>query len=382
MSISSQPCWVGAPGQAPVDASVSLTSNGYLVLVCDGVTRACEDSANCGQALYRVLSENATDVVVLTDTTPRITWVSPSALQEWGVDPQALVGKPSTTDILPDDLVRRAGPAMRQAKHLGPYRWEFARLQLCHEARRRLLGEQEARHGLRRDEFGPWCRPVTSSYDGRGTGFEALVRWIHQGGRADQPAEFLPTAEASTLITAVDAVVLSEALAQLVKLPPGLTMAVNVWLTTLRSDDYLPCVPKALEDSGADVHRLHLEITESVLLGAGGGVVKLLGILAEVGVRWYIDDFGTGYSSIAHLRDLPVSGIKLDKSFVAGFTTDPTRERLAHGPAVLGLDSVAEGVETQAQDDTLHGQGWRHGQGWLHGHPAPLPGLVDPDVVA
>jgi len=102
--------------------------------------------------------------------------------------------------------------------------------------------------------------------------------------------------------------------------------------------------------------------------------------LADAGVSWYVDDFGTGYSSIAHLRDLPIAGLKLDLSFTAGLGSgDLTTERLAQGLAGLadglGLDTVAEGVETQAQAAILRAQGWRHGQGWLYGRPAPLPGV-------
>jgi sensor c-di-GMP phosphodiesterase-like protein len=100
--------------------------------------------------------------------------------------------------------------------------------------------------------------------------------------------------------------------------------------------------------------------------------------LADVGVRWYVDDFGTGYSSIAHLRDLPVAGLKLDRSFTVGIGEgDPTCIRLAQALAGLadglGLDTVAEGIETEEEEAYLSAQGWRHGQGWLYGKAAPLP---------
>jgi EAL domain-containing protein (putative c-di-GMP-specific phosphodiesterase class I) len=99
--------------------------------------------------------------------------------------------------------------------------------------------------------------------------------------------------------------------------------------------------------------------------------------IAEMGMGWYIDDFGTGYSSISHLRDLPVRGLKLDTSFSAGIqSADPRSIRLAQALAGLaqglGLDTIAEGVETDQQRAILSAQGWRYGQGWLFGEPAPL----------
>jgi sensor c-di-GMP phosphodiesterase-like protein len=102
-----------------------------------------------------------------------------------------------------------------------------------------------------------------------------------------------------------------------------------------------------------------------------------MALLADAGIKWYVDDFGTGYSSIAHLRDLPVAGLKLDLSFTAGLgSSDLTCEHLAKALAGLadglGLDTVAEGVETPQQAAILRALGWEHGQGWLYGRPAPL----------
>ncbi len=101
--------------------------------------------------------------------------------------------------------------------------------------------------------------------------------------------------------------------------------------------------------------------------------------VAALGITWWVDDFGTGYSSLVHLRDLPIGGLKLDRSFTAGVETDAsTHHRLAHGllgmARGLGLHTIAEGVETREQADALRAQGWDLGQGWLYGRPGPLPG--------
>ncbi len=135
-------------------------------------------------------------------------------------------------------------------------------------------------------------------------------------------------------------------------------------------------VEQALEKSSIDPSRLHLEITETSLVHVTDKVQAAMRTLAARGVRWYVDDFGTGYSSITHLRDLPVAGLKLDRSFTAGLGSgDVVSERLADGLAGLAegleLDTVAEGVETRTQAQALAQQGWVHGQGWLFGRPVP-----------
>ena len=114
-----------------------------------------------------------------------------------------------------------------------------------------------------------------------------------------------------------------------------------------------------------------------MLLNLDEPVLDQMGDLASLGVRWYVDDFGTGYSAISHLRDMPVSGLKLARSFTEGIRSgDATARQLANGLVGLAnglaLDTVAEGIETRAEADYLRTLGWRHGQGWLFGKAAPL----------
>jgi EAL domain-containing protein (putative c-di-GMP-specific phosphodiesterase class I) len=135
-------------------------------------------------------------------------------------------------------------------------------------------------------------------------------------------------------------------------------------------------VTSALADAGVDAHRLHLEVTETALLQVTDTVRDTMEQLAGLGVAWWVDDFGTGFSSISHLRDLPISGLKLDRTFTAGLTLNDTHAtRLAQGlaglAAGLGLQTVAEGVETIEQVNVLMSQGWQMGQGWLYGQAAP-----------
>ncbi len=155
-------------------------------------------------------------------------------------------------------------------------------------------------------------------------------------------------------------------------------MSVNVSARSLSSDAYADQLVSILRDSGVEPARLHLEITETALLDVSRAVVGRMQRIADAGGHWYVDDFGTGYSSISHLRDLPVRGLKLDLSFTRGVGQGDLRSiRLAHALAGLaqglGLDSVAEGVETRSRRQSSARRAGRHGQGWLYGKAAALP---------
>ncbi|MEI6622801.1 MAG: PAS domain S-box protein [Actinomycetes bacterium] len=276
-----------------------------------------------------------------------------------------------------EELVRNANLAKRQAKANGHDRYEFVDPRLANEARRRLTIEADIRDGLRAGQLVPWFQPIVELDGGQVVGYEALVRWVRPDGSLVLPDQFLPFAERSTLITELDFAVLTQSMQTLKALPPQMHVAVNVSASTLTSPDYLERVVETLSRSGVDPARLHLEFTETALLGVTDRVRDIMSDLAQLGVRWYVDDFGTGYSSIAHLRDLPIAGLKLDRSFTSGLAADDlTCERLAKALAGLadglGLDTVAEGVETPAEAAVLRAQGWQHGQGWLYGRPAPL----------
>lgn len=170
------------------------------------------------------------------------------------------------------------------------------------------------------------------------------------------------------------------AIQRLGRLPAPLFVAINVSATTLRRSDYADLVTDAIRSFGVAPERLHIEVTETALLNIDVQVSESIRRLADIGVAWYVDDFGTGYSSISHLRDLPISGLKLDQSFTSGLGAgDSTCINLADALAGLadglGLDTVAEGVETRHEAALLSAQGWRHGQGWLYGHPEPDIGV-------
>ena len=280
----------------------------------------------------------------------------------------------------PESLLRDASLAMRQAKAHGRDVSEFVDVQLAKEARRRLLVDGAIRDALRDGELVPMFQPIVLLADGTLSGYEALVRWIRSDGTTVEPGAFLPVAERTSLITEIDLVILRRSVEALRSLPSQLTIAVNVSAASLARVDYADQAIEILTASGIDPTRLHLEVTETAVLHVTDRVRTTMQRLADAGASWFMDDFGTGYSSISHLRDLPISGLKLDRSFTSGIaegSEDSTSDRLAQalqGLAVgLGLDTVAEGVETREQADHLAAYGWVHGQGWLYGKAAPLP---------
>jgi diguanylate cyclase (GGDEF)-like protein/PAS domain S-box-containing protein len=295
-----------------------------------------------------------------------------------GIEPTVSIGIASgNRSSSGEDLLRQASLASRQAKDAGRDQWRFVDQGLAVEARLRLSVEAELRDVLRDGQVTPWFQPVVTLVDRRLRGYEALARWTRRDGSIVQPDQFLHVAETTGLVVEVDLAVLSDSL-DLLAVSDIEHVAVNVSSPSLASTDYLDAVTTMVTASGVDPARLRLEVTETALLGSNPVIAEAMREMAARGATWYVDDFGTGYSSISHLRDLPVGGLKLDKSFTSGIRVgDPTCVQLAQGliglATGLGLDTVAEGVETEFEAGTLLGQGWRHGQGWLFGRPGPLP---------
>ena len=274
-------------------------------------------------------------------------------------------------------LVRDAGLAMKQAKEDGRDRVAFFDPILAVEAERSVAVLADVRAGLLREELLAWYQPIVRLGRERVVGFEALVRWRRSDGRLLPPHEFLPIVERSAQVADLDLAVLAQAARALRSLPPDLFVSVNVSARTLTLVDYAGEIARVAREAGIDPVRLHVEVTETTLLSVSDVVDDAMRAVAATGATWYVDDFGTGYSSIAHLRDLPVSGLKLDLSFTAGIRRGDARSvSIAQGlvgmAQGLGLDTIAEGVETEQEGAVLAAQGWRHGQGWRYGRARPL----------
>jgi len=240
------------------------------------------------------------------------------------------------------------------------------------------------RTALTRGEFLLHYQPQVGARDGRVSAVEALIRWRRPGSGLVSPALFIPAAESSGLIVEIGDWVLREACAQSRRwLDAGLAplrMAVNLSARQFSDAALASRVAAALDAAGLEPHDLELEITESMMARDPGAASATLRRLRSAGVRLMIDDFGTGYSSLASLKLFPVDGLKIDRAFVRHLPRDrhdASITRAVVGLArELGLDVVAEGVETPDQRDFLAELGCGLLQGYLLGAPQPADSLA------
>ena len=278
-----------------------------------------------------------------------------------------------------DELLKRADLAMYQAKTAGRNTIRFFDPEMQTVINTRVQLEAELRQGLQRNEFRVHYQSQTDG-EGHTTGAEALVRWQHPHRRLVLPAMFIPLAEETGLILPLGQWVLETACSQLVawsRIPATshLTVAVNVSAYQFRQGDFVEQVMQAIRRTGADPNKLKLELTESLLVEDVERTVEKMKYLKAKGIRFALDDFGTGYSSLSYLKRLPLDQLKIDKSFVRDVLTDPSDAAIARTVLVLGhtlgLEVIAEGVETLSQRDFLARNGCRAYQGYLFSRPVP-----------
>jgi diguanylate cyclase (GGDEF)-like protein/PAS domain S-box-containing protein len=281
----------------------------------------------------------------------------------------------------PEHLLREADLAMYRAKEDGKARHRVFDPIMEYETRERLRLENDLRRALERDEFRVHYQPVMHLESSRIVGMEALVRWEHPERGVILPDEFVPLAEEIGLIIPIGRWVLREACRQAhnwhkhyhAESRSPLSMSVNLSTRQLRDSDVVEDVEGLLLETGLDPKDLILEITESAVVGAEEHQIGTLRRLQVLGVRFALDDFGTGYSSLSYLKRLPVSLLKIDRSFVERIGQDAEDEVLVSGivyvASALGLTVVAEGVETPQQLAQVKLLGCELGQGHCFSEP-------------
>lgn len=279
----------------------------------------------------------------------------------------------------PETLIVKADAAMYRAKESGRNNFQVFAPAMTAKAAFEVSVEYQLREAVKNGDFLLHYQPVLDLASDRVVGAEALVRWSHAQKGLIEPKYFIPLAEESTLILPICSWVFRTACRQGAlwqnESDPGMGISVNVSAMQFRKGDLLETVRRGLDESGLKPETLTLEITEGVAIHDEVNATRILRAARDLGIRVALDDFGTGYSSLAYLRRLPITHIKIDQSFLKGSLEDPRdREivgsmiRLAHS---LGLQVVAEGVETNEQKAQLKGLGCDECQGYLVSHPLP-----------
>ncbi len=278
-----------------------------------------------------------------------------------------------------DTLLAEADTALYTAKRQGRDRYAVFTSELREQVTERLRIENGLRLALDRGELTLWYQPEVDLDDGSVTSVEALLRWRHPDGVVDPAARFLDVAEDSGLIVDIGAWVVREGMAQAARWasrrPGGLEVRINLSARQLSEPDLLDQIDDALVDTGALPSSVCFEITETAIMRDLPTVWENVRGISERGFTLAIDDFGTGYASLTYLHELPISVVKLDRSFVADITSDRSDRELVTGVIDLahrlGVNVTAEGVEHPEQATMLRGLGCTRAQGWLFAQALP-----------
>ncbi|WP_296184598.1 putative bifunctional diguanylate cyclase/phosphodiesterase [Pseudomonas sp. UBA1879] len=284
-----------------------------------------------------------------------------------------------------DPLMWHAHIAMQQAKGVQGCTFHVFNERINRNARSLADLESELRRALRRDELELHYQPRLCLNSGKILGLEALVRWRHSERGLLPPSEFVPLAEQSGLIVPLGYWVISRALRDMQTLRekglPPLHMAINLSFRQFQDNQLLPTLSRLISDRGIDAQWLEFELTETAVMRRSDLVQQTMDALGRLGVRFSLDDFGTGFSSFVHLNSLPITLLKIDKSFVGEMEQREENRKLVHAMINLAhnlsLEVVAEGVETPEQLTLLRSFGCDQAQGYLISHPLALSELLD-----
>ena len=278
-----------------------------------------------------------------------------------------------------DALLRASDAAMYRAKAAGGEGFRFYAPEFHLKASRALDLENALRGAIDRGELQLHYQPQVLLATGRVIGCEALLRWDHPRLGRVAPSDFVPIAEESGLIVPIGEWVVRTAAAQnrawQTEGFPPIVIAANVSAVQFRQSEFGRMVDEVLAQTGLEARWLELELTESVMSADPEAAIRIMDALHARGVALAIDDFGTGYSSLAYLKRFRINRLKIDRSFVHDLGRDPSSEAIVEGVIAmarsLGLRTIAEGVETEAQAAALASRGCDEGQGFLYGRPMP-----------
>ncbi len=279
-----------------------------------------------------------------------------------------------------DELLKQADQAMYNAKSAGRNTMRFFDPEMQAATAQRFAVQNEIREALQQQQFELYYQPQVDN-SGKIVGAEALIRWLHPQRGMIPPLDFIPIAEESGLILPMGNWIFATACEQLVawsKTPhtADIILSVNVSARQFQHPQFVAQLLAIIERSGANPQRLKLELTESMLVANQQDIITKMDALKERGIKFSLDDFGTGYSSLSYLKRLPISELKIDKSFVKDILTHANDVAIARMIIRLAqsmeLAVIAEGVETKEQRDWLEAEGCFKYQGYYFGRPVPI----------
>ena len=355
-----------------------------LAQVADRLRRVCSLNEVCGRLggdEFAVVVREVSDPIYVDRLASAII---DAVSKPYQVDNQTLfIGASIGSAMAPQDgddvdaLMRSADLAMYRAKEAGRGKHLRFALSMHADAEERRTLELALRSALETDQFHLVYQPIVNARSRAVTGFEALCRWTHPQLGPIPPSRFIPIAEDTRLISKLGHWVLETACQAACHWPEDVSISVNISAEQLNDPDIIEKVAEALSRSGLPANRLELEVTESVFMREGTGAAQALEQLTRRGIRLSLDDFGTGYSSLGYLSRTRFNTIKVDRSFVTGAARGQ-RESLAIVNAVvamatsLGLDTTAEGVETETEYEIIRALGCSKIQGYYFGRPMSL----------
>jgi diguanylate cyclase (GGDEF)-like protein len=275
----------------------------------------------------------------------------------------------------PNQLLKNADLALYRAKAEGRGSYDFFEPEMDVRMRARRAMELDLRRALGNNEFELYYQPLVNLQRNEVCGFEALLRWHHPARGMVSPADFIPVAEDIGLIVPIGEWALRHACGEAASWPDHIKIAVNLSPAQFKSQSLVQSVVSALAASGLPGCRLELEITESALLQNNDTTLATLRQLRALGVQISMDDFGTGYSSLGYLQNFPFDKIKIDRSFISnlskGHGSVAILRAIVSLAKSLGMTTIAEGVETSEQLETVRAEGCTEMQGYLFSPPRP-----------
>jgi len=347
------------------------------------IVRPHDMVARLGGDEFIILVDNVKDIAQVTSIAERILAELQKPVHIAGQDiyTSASIGivLNSTEHNTPDEIVRDADLAMYRAKVKGKARYEIFDIQMHAGAVSQLQLEIDLRRAIRNKEFLLYYQPIVELGTENIAGFEVLIRWNHPTRGIVPPLEFIPIAEDTGLILPIGNWVMHESCRQMSEwrkqfpAAQNLIISINLSARQLEHPDLLSQIRETLRETELNPRCIKLEITESVVMNNAEQSVKTIDELRKMGIRVSIDDFGTGYSSLSYLHRFPIDTLKIDRSFVNRIGDDSESSEIVQTiinlASNLGMEVVAEGVETEEQLDFLKNMNCGYGQGYYYSRP-------------